>query len=59
MSNTISGVSAATQQYTDYSSVTSKQAEKKQQKPHQPIMAWCMKSLSLHQQIRLHILSIR
>ena len=29
MSNTISGVSATTQQYTDYSSVTSKQAEKK------------------------------
>ena len=29
MSNTISGVSAATQQYADYSSVTSKQAEKK------------------------------
>ncbi len=29
MSNTISGVSAATQQYADYSSVTSKPAEKK------------------------------
>ena len=29
MSNTISGVSATTQQYADYSSVTSKQAEKK------------------------------
>ena len=28
MSNTISGVSGTTQQYTDYSSVTSKQAEK-------------------------------
>ena len=30
MSNTISGVSATTQQYTDYSSVTCKQAEKKE-----------------------------
>ena len=29
MSNTISGVSATTQQYTDYSSTSSKQAEKK------------------------------
>ena len=29
MSNTISGVSGTTQQYTDYSSVTSKQSEKK------------------------------
>lgn len=27
MSNTISGVSATTQQYTDYSSLTSKQAD--------------------------------
>ena len=29
MSNTISGVSATTQQYTEYSSASSKQAEKK------------------------------
>ena len=29
MSNTISGVSGTTQKYTDYSTVTSKQAEKK------------------------------
>ena len=33
--------------------------DQKQPEPHQPIMAWCTKSLSLHQQIRLHILSIR